>query len=79
MSCQPPGSDHSTLWLRGGRPEVFVTQPYNWGDDTAQAAVAFAREHGLRFTIRPDLSWHYPGHTMLVLWRRAAETKPEGA
>ncbi len=28
-----PGSDHTTRWLKGGKPHIYVTQPYELGQD----------------------------------------------
>jgi len=77
-NCWPPGTDHASLWLVDRKPALFVSQPYHWDDNVAQAAAAFAREHGLWFTVRGDLSWHYPGSTFLVVWKRpTAASAPE--
>lgn len=60
-----PGEDHSAVYTKNGKPEMFITQPYDLCWEEIAAAVDFCREHGLRMNIKA-LSWHYPCGTVLV-------------
>ena len=68
--CDPPGTDHESMWLRGEEPEKFVSQPYTLDMETLRAMITYCRKRGLTFTIRGG-SWHFPGSTVLVEFRRA--------
>lgn len=66
----PPGCDHPSLWLRDGKPVVFVFQPYGLTHAQLVSLVAYAEELGLHLRIDTWPAWHYPGHVLHVeLWR----------
>lgn len=68
--------DHGERFLDyDGRP-VYVSQPYfldpSWTplgkiDDTLRP---FADSHNMEYIRRDDLSYHFPGRTKLLIWRR---------
>ncbi|MEW6770444.1 MAG: hypothetical protein AB1330_03525 [Bacillota bacterium] len=70
MNCIfPPANDHHSLWLRGGKPAVYVFQPYGLSHEQLCALVGFAEEHGLRLRVDTFPAWHFPGAVLCVeLW-----------
>jgi hypothetical protein len=64
--CSPPGTDHPWLFLRDGKPALFVSQPYTLSWDEMQRLVDWCRERGLRVDLSADESWHFPGRTLAV-------------
>ena len=64
--CNPPGTDHPWLFLRNGKPTLFVSQPYTLSWDEMQRLVDWCRERGLRADVSADESWHFPGRTLAV-------------
>jgi hypothetical protein len=67
QDCTPPGSDHSCLWLKDGKPHQFITEPYGLGINTLTDMVAYATKYGLVFRIDAS-SPHYQGNTIRVIW-----------
>lgn len=61
--------DHPSLWLKGGRPHIFVGQPYGLTLRDLQEIVALCDEYGLTAEVDAGLSWWYPGSTLLVEMR----------
>ncbi|MEW5933419.1 MAG: hypothetical protein AB1816_07550, partial [Bacillota bacterium] len=68
--CIPPGADHVELYVSGGRPQVFVSQPYDLGWNTLVRLVQFCLRWGLAADVSTE-SWHFPGRTLLVEIRKA--------
>lgn len=66
-----PGDDHVSLWLKGGKPDVYVSQPYALGVDTLREMARMADDHGLDVHVDAKSSWWFPGHTLFIEWRRA--------
>lgn len=61
-----PGRDHSSLWLKDGKPYVYITQPYHLDFKTLQELVSFCDDNGLTVSISPDYAWHFPGSILFV-------------
>lgn len=61
--------DHSSLWLKDGRPYLFVGQPYGLTLRDLREIAALCDEHGLTAEVDAGLSWWYPGRTLLVEMR----------
>lgn len=61
-----PGADHTSLWLKDGKPAVIATQPYALTWEILQELMVFCQEYGLRSDISAWGSWHFPGRTVLV-------------
>lgn len=61
-----PGCDHSTLWLKDGKPHTFVTQPYGINQETIQEWIRLCDEKGLTLKIDARGSWHNEGRTLLA-------------
>lgn len=75
--CNPPKGDHCSLWMKDGRPEVFVSQPYELSWAGLQETVAFCQANGLRADVISWPSWHFPGSVLTVEYR-TLDTRPEG-
>jgi len=61
-----PGCDHSSLWLKDGKPHTFVTQPYGVDNKTLQEWCRLCDEKGLKLHTDARGSWHNEGRTVLV-------------
>jgi hypothetical protein len=70
IPCRIPGADHDSLWLKNGKPVLYVTQPYHWTWETMQEAVAFGQFWGLAIDVEPWPSWHFPGRVLTILVRK---------
>ena len=66
-----PRGDHYTEWRKDGKTIVIVSQPYGMSYDALKHTVAFCDENGLTADISADQSWHFPGATLLVEYKRA--------
>lgn len=71
--------DHGELWVRDGRPVVYVSQPYGIRAEGVQHLAALRAERG--FDIRVDTdSWHFPGSTLLIeVWAPGEFERRPGA
>ena len=64
----PPCCDHPTLWLRDGKPAVFVSQPYHLNNDELHKLMGLCTAWGVTLRIS-TWSWYFPGSTFLVeMW-----------
>jgi hypothetical protein len=59
-----PEADHPSLWLRNGKAEMFVSQPYQITDVANLGA--FCRHRGLTCRIVTWPAWHNPGHVLHI-------------
>lgn len=66
-----PGSDHTRLFLKDKRPHIFTSEPYGLGWDDLKEIVAYCKEHGLEASVDAWDSWHFPGCTLLLQYRKA--------
>jgi len=62
----PPAGDHDTLWLKGGKPVLYLAQPYGLGWDKMRELIAFCLRHGLRADVDVWPSFHFPAHVISV-------------
>jgi hypothetical protein len=69
-----PGDDHVSLWLRGRKPEVYVSQPYGLSAALVAEMLRAAERYGLEFTISTWPAWWNPGAVLFVEWRCALRT-----
>lgn len=53
-----PGSDHTTMWLKAGKPHIYVTQPYNLGQERLDEMFRVCRRHGLTLRVDSAPAWH---------------------
>lgn len=58
--------DHPSLWVRGGKPFSFVSQPYGLSLEDLKQIVAYCEEHNLNALVDAGMSWHCPGSTVAV-------------
>lgn len=65
-----PGRDHSSLWLKDGKPFVYVTQPYFMNHKTIKQLLDFCEANGLTLSISADHGWHFPGATLFIEIKR---------
>ena len=72
-----PDQDHIHLFRTKDGELVFTSQPYFVGDveEIRRDAEAFAAQHGLVVRVSIEESWHYPGSTVLVEYRRPQALK----
>lgn len=61
----PAANDHVSLWLRNGKPHVYVSQPYGLTLSDMRALVQFCDAHGLDAAVSAR-SWRFPGSTLLI-------------
>ncbi len=59
----PSFSDHTSLWLKDGKPHVWVTQPYDLNNEDIRELAGMAREYEITIS---GASWHFPGWTVMV-------------
>jgi hypothetical protein len=64
---QLPSDDHTSLWIKHGRPHFWVSQPYGL---KLREMIAAAEKFGIKFEIETFPSWYYPANTHLVVWSR---------
>ncbi len=53
-----PGSDHTSVWIKEGRPHIYVTQPYHVSDATLTQMIRTCRQWGLMLRIDSAPAWH---------------------
>lgn len=58
--------DHWGTAMHYGK-EAFVSEPYGLGLTWLQDIDALAKQIGCKYEISPN-SWHYPGHTIRILF-----------
>jgi len=62
--------DHTSLWIKAGKPFSFVSQPYGLSLQDLREIVAYCEEHNLDVSVDAGTSWHYPGATVAVEFTR---------
>ncbi|HSG05838.1 MAG TPA: hypothetical protein VLB09_05530, partial [Nitrospiria bacterium] len=66
-----PGDDHVTQWRKKENGGLrWVSQPYYLELGDLKKMVDHAEKHDLFVRIDPRFSWHFPGYTMQVVWRK---------
>jgi hypothetical protein len=76
--CRGPYADHSNTFKDLETGEIVWTeQPYQDIDDIIQEVQEFANKHGLTVRLSMEDSWHYPGSTVLIEYRRKRQTSCE--
>jgi len=63
--CRHPLFDHTSLYIKGGKPHTLVTQPYGLDNRDLAALLAMCEKYGLEISIT-GYSWHFPGKTLCV-------------
>ncbi|MFJ8065824.1 hypothetical protein ACIQYS_14435 [Psychrobacillus sp. NPDC096426] len=69
-----PGSDHSNLWIKDGKPYSFTIEPYTLGKKTLEELIDYCGENGLDFNIS-NHSFHNPAGTFLVEIKKSHNPK----
>ncbi|OPX83386.1 MAG: hypothetical protein A4E53_04661 [Pelotomaculum sp. PtaB.Bin104] len=69
--CHIPGWDHVSLWLKDGKPEVYVSQPYSLSLNEMRNLVRFCDEYGLTVSVSTWPAWHFPGGVLTMEVRKA--------
>ena len=64
--CFPPVGDHDTLWIRDGKPAVYLAQPYQLEWEELKGLVEFCVKNGLRAGVDTWPSFHFPAHVLSV-------------
>lgn len=67
-SCRPPGDDHGQLWLKDGKPHLWISQPYSIGGEMLKQAIQFAETNDLKIEVSAESSFHYPGRTFAIIY-----------
>lgn len=71
FNCESlPGSDHTSVWNRDGKPYIYVTQPYHLPDDVLVAMLKVCDRLGLRLRVDSAPAWHDPGAILVEVMRR---------
>lgn len=53
--------DHESLWLKDGRPHVYVIQPYSYDEIKEDILKNWCEKHGLAYEVRPpEEAWYFP-------------------
>jgi hypothetical protein len=76
IACESPVSDHDTLWIKDGKPEVFLAQPYGMGLDAMRNLVRLCDAHSLYANVDAWPSFHFPGHVLSVEIKRRSPSDP---
>jgi len=71
--CTPPHGDHESMWLKDGKPHVFVSQPYGLSHNKLMDILQYCEMAGLELTITSYPAWYYPGHVLFLEFRAAGE------
>jgi hypothetical protein len=66
QDCAPPAGDHDTLWLKDGKPALYLMQPYGLAWDDMKKLVTFCERHGLRAQVDTWPSFHFPGWVLSI-------------
>jgi len=61
----PGFEDHTTFWLRDGRPARWYTQPYSVNAQGIKEMGEWI-DKGVDVSIHASRSWHFPGRTLLI-------------
>ena len=61
----PLFADHTDLWIKGGRPFLWTSQPYSLTNAGIKELGGLI-DLGLGATISAHRSWHFPGSTVMV-------------
>lgn len=79
QACRLPGADHDSLWIsKADGSLLYVTQPYQIGNDNIHAISAICSALGLDAYIH-GASWHYPARTVLIEIRKTKRQKGDTA
>lgn len=58
--------DHSTLFLKDGKPYSFITQPYALNLPSMRQLANYCEENDLDVFVNSFQSWHFPGSSLMI-------------
>jgi hypothetical protein len=64
-----PGCDHTSLWMKDGKPHIYVTQPYNLSIERLDEMFRACRRLGLTLRVDSALAWHDAGAVLIEVLR----------
>ncbi len=67
-----PGSDHTSVWMKAGKPHIYVTQPYELDDERLDEMFRVCRRHGLTLRVDSAVGWHNPMAVLIEVLRGEA-------
>lgn len=77
--CRQPWVDHASLWLdEAGKPRAWVVQPYHLNETSMRAISDLCERLGLRVWCNGSDSWHFPGHTIALVFERVDAEARQG-
>lgn len=65
-----PNSDHLSEWVKDGETFSIVSQPYGLSFEALKEMIKFCEQHQLVPYISADRTWHFPGSTLSIEFRR---------
>ena len=68
-----PGDDHTSLWLEGDEPVIYVSQPYQLSFEELRNIVQACSDNALSVQVSSRPSWHFPGRVLMLEYTRAPE------
>lgn len=77
LECDAPQADHTSMWIKDGRPAAYVMQPYQYGSASIDWVLAFCKTYRLELRVSTDDSWHFPGMTTLFVIARRGMLQPK--
>lgn len=66
-----PGQDHLSEWHANRKTLSVVSQPYRLSFETIKEMTQFCENWGLTVEISAQDSWHFPGRTLFIEFKRA--------
>lgn len=70
--------DHPSLWIKNGKPDVFISQPYHLSLEDMAQLISICNEFGLEATVSTWPGWHFPGAVLSVQVRKKAQQEGDG-
>lgn len=64
-----PGSDHTSMWMKDGKPHVYVTQPYDLTLEALDDMFRVCRRLGLTLRVDSAIAWHNPAAVLIEVRR----------
>ena len=66
QDCAPPAGDHDSLWVRNGKPALYLMQPYGLTWDDMKKLVTFCERNGLRARVDTWPSFAFAGWVLSI-------------
>ena len=60
-----PWEDHCSLWIKNGKPYLFVSEPYDLDISDMKGLIRICEAYGLEFNVRGWSRWN-PGDTSAI-------------